>query len=232
MQISWVVVILLLYTAILVFTIASGIRRYQVSGFGFYLVGCSIRSITIIVTALMVISDISIPYLSSDGILFFGFILSYVVELQYIVKIRQTFPAEWKTWADKATQARQSSRLDRWLLPTIEKSDLVTPTLPNGRRPKKPSEMIYVTSSHFPIVHWFLIGGGIFELLIGLAIPSHPNPYLSSSLVFIGLCSIVVGGAILFASRNRQISTLLMFLSPVLFLIFLYLMIRMFTYSQ
>ena len=114
----WIVVIVLL---LLGYTVASGIRNYQLSSLRFYIVGESIRALAVIVGfSWAVLADLGILNTSLFGvvILAIGFLLANQLEYWQEDRMRKTSPDEWNTWANKAVQARQSNLLDRLLLPT------------------------------------------------------------------------------------------------------------------
>ena len=50
-----------------------------------------------------------------------------------------------------------------------------------------PFELMSKLSTQFPSLHWFLIIGGMIELLSAFGGRAHPNPYMFPSLAFIGL---------------------------------------------
>jgi uncharacterized membrane protein HdeD (DUF308 family) len=82
----------------------------------------------------------------------------------------------------------------------------------------------------FTMMSWFLIGGGILLLIVGLASPTHPNPYLLSLLMVMGVESVVAGAGILLYLRQSRLASWVMLLGCLLFLGVLYLLVRVFTY--
>jgi hypothetical protein len=78
----------------------------------------------------------------------------------------------------------------------------------------------------FQAISWFLIGGGILILTIGLTTPGHPNPYLLPALVVVGFGCMVTGVAGLFYLHQSRIAHGLMLLSCILLAIFLYLLVQ------
>jgi hypothetical protein len=80
-------------------------------------------------------------------------------------------------------------------------------------------------------ISWFVIGGGILLLVIGLITSAHPNPHLLPSLIVMGFTDVVTGFALLLFLRQSRIAPWLMLISCILLVVFLYLMVQVFTYS-
>jgi hypothetical protein len=80
----------------------------------------------------------------------------------------------------------------------------------------------------FQAISWFLIGGGILILTVGLTAPGRSNPYLLPALVVMGFACVVTGVAGLFYLRQSRIAQGLMVLSCVLLAIFLCLFVQSF----
>lgn len=79
---------------------------------------------------------------------------------------------------------------------------------------------------------WFLIGGGLLMLIIGLVAVESANPYVLPSLVAIGLAAMATGGATRSYVRQSRIAPWFMLLSFALFVAVLYTLVRLFTYSS
>jgi uncharacterized membrane protein HdeD (DUF308 family) len=88
------------------------------------------------------------------------------------------------------------------------------------------------TRRGFQAMSWFILVGGIIILVIGLTTPGHPNPYLLPSLVVIGIGSILSGAGMLLYLRRSRFAPWLMLLSIIIILIFIYYLVRVFTYSH
>jgi hypothetical protein len=80
----------------------------------------------------------------------------------------------------------------------------------------------------FQAASWFLIGGGILVLTIGLTTPGHPNPYLLPALIVMGFACTFAGAAGLFYLRQSRLARGLMLLSCILLAVFLYLFAQSF----
>jgi hypothetical protein len=78
----------------------------------------------------------------------------------------------------------------------------------------------------FQAISWFLVGGGILILVIGLTTPGHPNRYLLPAIIVMGFACTVTGVAGLCYLRQSRIAQGLMVLSCVLLAIFLYLLVQ------
>lgn len=231
-EVPWIVAIVLL---LLSYIVATGVRYYQLSGFRFYIIGESIRALAVVVGfSLTVLVDPGILNTGLYGVavLALGFLLANQLEYWQEARMRRVSSEEWDVWANTAVQARQSSLLDKLLLsPRVEETASPVPELPSRNDPPSAIDLVSAMSSQFPMVHWLLLGGGVIILLVAFATGPHSNPYLFPSLVVVGLDSIIMGGAILLFSQKRQSGTWLMLLGGVLSLGFLYLIIRLFTYS-
>lgn len=83
----------------------------------------------------------------------------------------------------------------------------------------------------YQAMSWFAIGGGIIILIVGLATPEHPNPYLLSFLIVMGFECLVIGAAVLLFLRQSGMTFWLMLSSCILFAISMYLLVRVFTHS-
>lgn len=83
----------------------------------------------------------------------------------------------------------------------------------------------------FLAISWFLIGGGLLVLMINLTMPAHPNPYLSLTLIGMGLSGVVLGGEMLLFLRQSRLAPWLMLIDSILFLASLGLLLLTFTYS-
>ncbi len=106
--------------------LAQGIRCYQVSGFRFYLVANIIQSVGLVVGLMVaVLSDLKmLPIvLGGLGIMLLGYAISLFVRISQSHRSCEASPVKWNAWVDKAKRARQSSRLDNFLLPPISKID-------------------------------------------------------------------------------------------------------------
>jgi len=84
----------------------------------------------------------------------------------------------------------------------------------------------------YQVMSWFIIGSSIIVLIIGLTTREHPNPHLLPSLIVIGFEGVVTGVATLLFLHQSRIASWFMFLSGVLFVIILYLLVLVFTYSS
>jgi hypothetical protein len=80
----------------------------------------------------------------------------------------------------------------------------------------------------FQAISWFLIGGGILILTVGLTTPGHPNRYLLPAIIVMGFACTVTGVAGLCYLRQSRIAQGLMLLSCILLAIFLYLLVQSF----
>jgi hypothetical protein len=81
----------------------------------------------------------------------------------------------------------------------------------------------------FRAISWFIIGGGLLMLIIGLASPDHPNPFLLLTLIALGVEGMVTGIGILLYLRQSKLASWAMLLSCILFPGVLYLLARVFT---
>jgi uncharacterized membrane protein HdeD (DUF308 family) len=81
----------------------------------------------------------------------------------------------------------------------------------------------------FRTISWFIIGGGLLMLILGLASPEHPNPFLLSTLTALGVEGVVTGVAILLFLSQSRLASWAMLLSCILFPGVLYLLVRVFT---
>ncbi|MBN1875458.1 MAG: hypothetical protein JXA33_14605 [Anaerolineae bacterium] len=84
----------------------------------------------------------------------------------------------------------------------------------------------------YQVTSWFVIGGSIIVLIIGLTTLGHPNPHLLPLLLTIGFEGVTIGIEILLFLRQSRIASWFMFLSGVLLVVFLYLLVLVFTYSS
>jgi hypothetical protein len=121
---TWLVVV---FVILFTFLVVESIHCYNLSGFRLYLIGLGIRGITILV-------GISIAVMAqlgkwraggglAFGIILIGFFVASHVEQKQIDYIRKMSSAQWNAWADKAMHLKQSSFLNRLLLPKIERVD-------------------------------------------------------------------------------------------------------------
>ncbi len=83
----------------------------------------------------------------------------------------------------------------------------------------------------YQVMSWFVISASIIVLIIGLTTPEHPNPYLFPSLIVTGFEGMLIGASTLLSLGQARIAPWLMLLNGILFVIFLYLLLRVFTYS-
>lgn len=108
---------------------------------------------------------------------------------------------------------------------------------PTGRKPVTINEGLAIIRQNpearlaAQAISWFIIGGSIIMLIIGLVTPKHPNPHLLPSLVVIALGGLVTGAAMLLSLRQSRMAPWFMLLSCALFVIVLYMLVRVFTYS-
>ncbi len=85
--------------------------------------------------------------------------------------------------------------------------------------------------SIYRAMSWFVIVGGIILLIVGLVTPEHPNPYLLSFLVVMGVECLVIGAAVLLFLRQSGMTLWFMLSSCILFAISMYLLVRVFMHS-
>ncbi len=104
------------------YKLVAGIRCYQVSGFRFYLIGYSLWILTILVLALFALIDLKGLGLP-PAIIVLGLVLARLPQYLLEARVQKSSPALWNAWAEKAVQARQSSWLDRILLPRSVQND-------------------------------------------------------------------------------------------------------------
>ncbi len=123
---TWLAIGLPVLAVFILWLLAQGIRCYQISGFRFYLVANIILSVALVVGILVaVLSDLKMlpVVLGGAGIVLGGYAISSFVRVSQSHRIGKASPVEWNAWADKAKHARQSSRLDKLLLPPIGRID-------------------------------------------------------------------------------------------------------------
>jgi hypothetical protein len=121
---TWLTVTLVV---LFTFLVVENIYCFNLSGFRLYLIGLGIQGITILVGLSIVVVTRLVGWRAGGG-LAFGIILvgSFVasfVERRQMDNIRKMSSTRWNAWADKAMHLKQSSLLNRLLLPKIERVD-------------------------------------------------------------------------------------------------------------
>ena len=122
--------------------------------------------------------------------------------------------------------------------PQLESSEnQVAPIQPKVQNPADVGELLAIIRQNpkarfaYQAMSWFVIVGGILILIVGLATPEHPNPYLLSFLVVMGVECLVIGAAVLLFLRQSGMTLWFMLSSCILFAISMYLLVRVFTHS-
>ncbi len=79
------------------------------------------------------------------------------------------------------------------------------------------------------LLPWYLMAGGVFVLFIEFLESPHSNPYMSPSLLTVGIGSIFAGWALFFEVRESRLAPIFIILSLLCFFMFLYWSFRLFT---
>jgi hypothetical protein len=121
---TWLVVA---FVILLTYLVVESIHCYNLSGFRLYLIGLGIRGITILAgLSIAVMAQLGKWRVGGGlafGIILIGFFVATHVEQKRIDYLRKMSSAQWNAWADKAMRLKQSSLLNRLLLPKIERED-------------------------------------------------------------------------------------------------------------
>lgn len=122
---TWLLVV---FVILFTYLTVESIHCYNLSGFRLYLIGLGIRGITILASISIAVTAQLGEWHAGGGLAFgiilIGFWVASHVERKQIDHIRKMSSAQWNAWADKAMHLKQSSLLNRLLLPKIERADL------------------------------------------------------------------------------------------------------------